>query len=87
MAFVSISFICLLKRFLTRQCVIRILQRLFYFLTKDDGWLKTYGWPVVKGAADFWASRVVPEPTATGAFTVKGVVGPDESTGKVDDEA
>jgi hypothetical protein len=42
--------------------------------------------PVIQGAAAFWASRFELDP-ASGNYTVKNVTGPDESSGKVDDEA
>ena len=60
--------------------------RLQYFLSQDTQWLHNNAWPVLQAAAEFWASRVELEPTS-GNYTVKGVVGPDESAGKVDDEA
>jgi len=57
-----------------------------YYFTRDTDWLKNHGWPLLQAAAEFWASRVVLD-TASGNYTVKGVVAPDESAGKVDDEA
>ena len=57
-----------------------------YFLTRDDEWLIKHGWPVIKGAAEFWASRFVLD-SASGNYTIKNVTGPDESSGMVDDEA
>jgi trehalose/maltose hydrolase-like predicted phosphorylase len=57
-----------------------------YYLTRNDTWLKEHAWPVIHGAAEFWASRFVID-TASGNYTIKDVTGPDESSGKVDDEA
>eukprot|EP01052_Picozoa_sp_SAG31_P005113 SAG31_NODE_220_length_19925_cov_3.630939_12_plen_172_part_00 len=56
-----------------------------YYLTRDDQWLVDHGWPVIQGAAEFWASRFVLD--SDGNFTIKNVTGPDESSGMVDDEA
>ena len=57
-----------------------------YYLTRNDTWLNAHAWPVIKGAAEFWASRFVLDATSRN-YTIKDVTGPDESSGKVDDEA
>ena len=57
-----------------------------FYLTRDVEWLANHGWPVIQGAAEFWASRFELDPSS-GNYTVKNVTGPDESSGKVDDEA
>jgi trehalose/maltose hydrolase-like predicted phosphorylase len=57
-----------------------------YYLAKGDRqWLRTRGWPVLRGAADFWASRA--EPGADGRLHITGVEGPDEQNWPVDDSA
>jgi trehalose/maltose hydrolase-like predicted phosphorylase len=42
------------------------------------------GWPVLQGAADFWASRATP--TEGGSYAIEGVEGPDEHHHDVDNE-
>jgi protein-glucosylgalactosylhydroxylysine glucosidase len=36
---------------------IAIAQWQYWLATHDRGWLKQYGWPVIRNVADFWASR------------------------------
>jgi trehalose/maltose hydrolase-like predicted phosphorylase len=36
---------------------IAIAQWQYWLATHDRDWLKKYGWPVIRNAADFWASR------------------------------
>jgi protein-glucosylgalactosylhydroxylysine glucosidase len=36
---------------------IAIAQWQYWLATEDRVWLKTYGWPVIRNVADFWASR------------------------------
>ncbi|MEU2787679.1 discoidin domain-containing protein [Streptomyces sp. NPDC007100] len=55
----------------------------YYLATKDTAWLRDRGWPVMKGIADFWASRVTRN--ADGSYSVKNVAGPDEYSNGVDD--
>ena len=43
----------------------------YYLATGDRGWLAARGWPVLEGAADFWASRATP--TGGGKYRVDGV--------------
>jgi trehalose/maltose hydrolase-like predicted phosphorylase len=57
-----------------------------YYLSRNVSWLSNHAWPVIRGAAEFWASRFVRD-TGSGNYTIKAVTGPDESSGKVDDEA
>ena len=57
-----------------------------YYLSRNVSWLSNHGWPVIRGAAEFWANRFVLD-AASGNYTIKAVTGPDESSGKVDDEA
>jgi trehalose/maltose hydrolase-like predicted phosphorylase len=49
----------------------------------DRAWLRERGWPVLSAVADYWASRVRKNP-ATGKYDVRGVFGPDELKGRVD---
>jgi trehalose/maltose hydrolase-like predicted phosphorylase len=44
--------------------------RLQYYLTRDDDWLKTHAWPVIQGAAEFWAGRFELDPTSNN-YTIK----------------
>ena len=56
-----------------------------YFLaTGDKSWLESKGWPVLQGAADFWASRATS--TGNGSYAIAGVEGPDEHHFNVDNE-
>ncbi|MFG2225310.1 discoidin domain-containing protein [Streptomyces sp. NPDC048644] len=55
----------------------------YYLATKDTAWLKARGWPVLKGIAEFWASRATRN--ADGSYSVKNVAGPDEYSNGVDD--
>ncbi|MFG2096730.1 discoidin domain-containing protein [Streptomyces sp. NPDC048612] len=55
----------------------------YYLATKDTAWLRSRGWPVLKGIADFWASRATRN--ADGSYSVKNVAGPDEYSNGVDD--
>jgi trehalose/maltose hydrolase-like predicted phosphorylase len=36
---------------------IAIAQWQYWLATHDRGWLREYGWPVIRNAAEFWASR------------------------------
>ena len=36
---------------------IAIAQWQYWLATQDRGWLRKYGWPVIRNLADFWASR------------------------------
>lgn len=55
----------------------------YYLATKDTHWLRTRGWPVIKGIAEFWADRATRN--ADGSYSVKDVAGPDEYSNGVDD--
>ncbi|MCK7625352.1 discoidin domain-containing protein [Streptomyces sp. RS10V-4] len=55
----------------------------YYLATKDTAWLRSRGWPVLAGIADFWASRATRN--ADGSYSVKDVAGPDEYSNGVDD--
>ncbi|MBC8135346.1 MAG: glycoside hydrolase family 65 protein [Fibrella sp.] len=55
-----------------------------YFLaTGDTAWLKERGYPVLSGVADHFSSRAKKN-VASGKYEIKGVFGPDENKGKVD---
>ena len=64
---------------------VALAQWQHYLATGDRTWLRTRGWPVLRGAAEFWASRA--EPGSGGAFHITGVEGPDEQNWPVDDSA
>ncbi|MGD3107150.1 discoidin domain-containing protein [Streptomyces sp. YGL11-2] len=55
----------------------------YYLATKDTAWLRSRGWPVLKGIAEFWASRATHN--ADGSYSIKNVAGPDEYSNGVDD--
>ncbi|MEV5951814.1 discoidin domain-containing protein [Streptomyces sp. NPDC051993] len=55
----------------------------YYLATKDTQWLRERGWPVLQGIAEFWASRVSPNPD--GSYSIKDTAGPDEYSNGVDD--
>ncbi|MGH4034153.1 discoidin domain-containing protein [Actinomycetota bacterium Odt1-20B] len=55
----------------------------YYLATKDTQWLRERGWPVLKGIAEFWASRV--SRTQDGSYSIKNTAGPDEYSNGVDD--
>ncbi|RZE62067.1 haloacid dehalogenase [Streptomyces albidoflavus] len=55
----------------------------YWLATGDRGWLRRDGEPLLRGLAEFWASRVTANPD--GSYSVKGVAGPDEYSNGVDD--
>ncbi|MEW1925171.1 discoidin domain-containing protein [Streptomyces sp. NPDC088360] len=55
----------------------------YYLATKDTQWLRTRGWPVIRGIAEFWADRATRN--ADGSYSIKDVAGPDEYSNGVDD--
>lgn len=55
----------------------------YYLATKDTHWLRTRGWPVIRGIAEFWAHRATEN--ADGSYSIKNVAGPDEYSNGVDD--
>jgi trehalose/maltose hydrolase-like predicted phosphorylase len=57
----------------------------YFVTTGDTQWLRTRGWPVLQGAAQFWASRAVAGSGAS--FHIRHVTGPDEENPNVNDEA
>ncbi|MEV8313778.1 discoidin domain-containing protein [Streptomyces sp. NPDC059900] len=55
----------------------------YYLATKDTHWLRTRGWPVIQGIAEFWADRATRN--GDGSYSIKDVAGPDEYSNGVDD--
>jgi trehalose/maltose hydrolase-like predicted phosphorylase len=64
---------------------VALAQWQYYLATGDRGWLRSHGWPVISGAAEFWASRA--KRGSDGAFHLDHVTGPDEENPNVNDEA
>ncbi len=64
---------------------IALAQWQYFLTTGDTQWLATRGWPVIQGAAQFWASRAVRG--AGGRYHIDHVTGPDEENPNVNDEA
>jgi trehalose/maltose hydrolase-like predicted phosphorylase len=62
---------------------VALAQWQYFLATGNRRWLQTRGWPVIRGAADFWASRAEPGPD--GRFHISNVEGPDEQNWPVDD--
>jgi len=63
---------------------VALAQWQYYLATGDLEWLRTKGWPVISGAAEFWASRAK---AGKGGFHITHVTGPDEENPDVNDEA
>jgi len=57
----------------------------YYLWTGDKAYLKKEGWPILQATAQYWVSRV--SRSADGSYHIKGVLGPDETAGVVDDDA
>jgi trehalose/maltose hydrolase-like predicted phosphorylase len=55
----------------------------YYLATKDAAWLRSRGWPMLKGIAEFWASRVTKN--ADGSYSIDDTAGPDEYSNGVND--
>ena len=64
---------------------IALAQWQYYLVTGDKTWLAQQGWPVLSGAAAFWASRATLG--SDGEYHIDGVTGPDEENPNVNDEA
>jgi trehalose/maltose hydrolase-like predicted phosphorylase len=64
---------------------IALAQWQYFETTGDLQWLRTEGWPVISGAATFWASRAVRG--AGGSYHIQHITGPDEENPNVSDEA
>jgi trehalose/maltose hydrolase-like predicted phosphorylase len=63
---------------------IALAQWQYYLTTGDRQWLATRGWPVISGAATFWASHATR--AASGSYHIDHVTGPDEENPNVNDE-
>lgn len=57
----------------------------YYEATGDLAWLRTRGWPVLEGIAQFWTGRV--RANADGSYSVTDISGPDEYSNGVTDGA
>jgi kojibiose hydrolase len=57
----------------------------YYQVTGNKQWLKDRGWPVIKAAAQFWASRV--ELNDDGKYDIKNVIGANEWQENIDNNA
>ena len=55
----------------------------YYLASGDLRWLRERGWPLLRGIAEFWASRVTANDD--GSYSVKEVAGPDEYSNGVTD--
>lgn len=55
----------------------------YYEATKDTAWLRSRGWPVMRGIAEFWAGRVTANPD--GSYSINNTAGPDEYSNGVND--
>jgi trehalose/maltose hydrolase-like predicted phosphorylase len=64
---------------------IALAQWQYYLVTGDRTWLAQQGWPVLSGAAAFWASHA--KRAANGSYHLDAVTGPDEENPNVNDEA
>ncbi len=63
---------------------IALAQWQYYVATGDRGWLAGQGWPVLSGAAAFWASKATP--AGHGTYHINHVTGPDEENPNVNNE-
>ena len=57
----------------------------YYQVTKDKNWLRERGYPLLKEAADFWASRV--ERNGPGRYDINNVIGANEWEENIDNNA
>jgi trehalose/maltose hydrolase-like predicted phosphorylase len=55
----------------------------YYLATGDTTWLRTRGWPMLQGIAQFWAGRVTAN--GDGSYSINNVAGPDEYSNGVRD--
>jgi trehalose/maltose hydrolase-like predicted phosphorylase len=55
----------------------------YWITTGDRNWLRTKGFPILQGVADFWASRVAHN--ADGSYSINGVTPPDEYHENIND--
>jgi trehalose/maltose hydrolase-like predicted phosphorylase len=64
---------------------IALAQWQYYLVTGNKMWLATQGWPVISGAAAFWASHA--KRAANGSYHIDNVTDPDEENPNVNDAA
>lgn len=64
---------------------IALAQWQYYLATGNKLWLSTQGWPVISGAAAFWASHA--KQAANGSYHIDNVTDPDEENPNVNDAA
>ncbi|XUL90815.1 discoidin domain-containing protein [Streptomyces galilaeus] len=62
---------------------IALAARQYYLATGDRTWLRTNGWPLLNGLAQYWTSRV--SKNTDGSYSIKEVAGPDEYSNGVND--
>ncbi len=74
---------CLMQIHLQSDIAMAVWQ--YYQATGDRDWLRTRGWPVLKGIAEFWTGRVTGN--ADGSYSIENVAGPDEYSNGVTDGA
>ena len=69
---------------------IALAQWQYWLATRNRSWLANRGWPVLSGAAAFWASRATRDPTRDRthppSYRFTHVTGPDEENPNVDGE-
>jgi len=63
---------------------IALAQWQYYLATGNTSWLRSRGWPVISGAAKFWASKATRG--SRGRYHIDHVTGPDEENPDVNDE-
>jgi len=54
----------------------------YYEATGDSDWLRAH-WPILRGVAEFWASKA--QPNGDGSWSINNVAGPDEYSNGVND--
>jgi len=67
------------------QSDISLAQWQYFQATGDTQWLRDYGYPVIQGVAQFWASRVTSG--SDGKLHINGVSSSDEYAGNKNDDA
>jgi trehalose/maltose hydrolase-like predicted phosphorylase len=65
---------------------VAIAQWQYWLATGDRDWLQRYGWPVIRGVAEFWASRVTWD-QAHDRYEILHVTSPDEAYDDVPNDA
>eukprot|EP00729_Bicosta_minor_P024818 gene24818-10961_t len=67
---------CRLEQHVSGDVAFAVQQ--YYYATGDADWLRSTGWPLVNGVAQFYAARVEESGAGTGTYEYLGVMGPDE---------